>query len=343
MGAVTAAVIGGVVAMGSANKASKLAREGRDAMTNAANSAAARLDAVKLPSIEDQRIILQTPELMGEYSPEQLQAMELNVSSMEGVGADQSTISKQEDALSKMSEIAEGGMSEGDKAAMREINRDVNQNAKARQRSILNDMAQRGALDSGMQLAAQLKGEQMSMDQASSSSDRAIKDAQARALQAISQQGDMASRLRGQQVNEQTDIARAQDAIKQFNLSNRQRVSDTNVGERNKAQGINLAMRQAQEEARVNARNTEETHNKGLLQTQFQNEYLKAGGVGNAQMAAGSAAQQASADAAARQAGIGGAVANVVGAIGGNFQSQSDATAQHARDVELAKIKAGQY
>jgi hypothetical protein len=56
---------------------------------------------------------------------------------------------------------------------MREINRDVNQQSRARQKSILNEMAQRGVLGSGMELAAQLKGEQADTSRAAEASDRA--------------------------------------------------------------------------------------------------------------------------------------------------------------------------
>jgi hypothetical protein len=280
-------------------------------------------DQLKLPSIEEQQIILQNPDLMGEYTPEQIQAMELNVSAMEGIRPDEQAVSEQRKALESISEVAEGGLTEADKAAARQVNREVSQQAQARQKAILNAMASRGTLGSGMELAAQLQGEQQSIDQASRAGDALTQQAQARALQAIGQQGSLAGQMRQQQYGEQSDLARARDAINQFNLQNRQRVSEANIGNRNQAQMTNLQARQALENQRAQLANQQQMYNKGLIQQDYQNRVGKLQGVTGANTQAAQANANIDMLRAQQTAGMFGSLTNMFGGLAAN-QQQND-------------------
>jgi len=322
MGLLTAAIIGGVASIGSSAIAGSTAKKGQQAAQDAADKAAAAFEGIEIPTIEEQKIILQSPELMGKYTPEQIEAMQMGVSAMEDVAARPETITEQQEALKQMSEIAEGGLTEADKAGMRQIQREVGQSDVARRRTLLNEMAQRGVLGSGMELAAQLEGQQQSASQAAEASDRAIQQAQARSLQALSQKGDIASRLRGQEFGEQSDIARAKDVINQFNLQNRQRAAEMNVTESNRAQMINLAASQAQEDTRVQAQNEMERYNQALRQQQYQNELQRASGLSSQYQVQGQTAQAAANVQAQQQAGIGSAITNIAGAIGAQQPAQ---------------------
>lgn len=333
MGAVTAAIVGGA-ALGSTLLASQASRQGAEAQRRAAEAAAAAFAGVPIPTVEEQKIILQTPELMGQYTPEQLQAMELGVSAMEGVKADQGAIDAQKQALEGISEVAEGGYSEADKATAREVQRTVSQDAQARQKAILNSMAQRGVLGSGMELAAQLQSQQQSADQMSRAGDNLTQQAQARALAALGQQGSLAGQLRQQSFGEQSDVARARDAINQFNTQNRQSVTNQNVGNRNQAQLTNLQNRQAIENQRAGLANEQERYNKGLIQQQFDNRTGRVRDTNAANMAAANArAQQSQADAAMYQ-GIGSAIGTAAGGIGSYYGKQQD----HKNALELAQV-----
>lgn len=313
MGVTTALAIGGVAGIGSGLMARDEMRAGRRDANRLAAMGAQAFANVEVPSIEEQKIILQSPDLMGQYTPEQLQFMELNTSSMENVQADPMAVEQQRQALQQMSEIAEGGLTDADLAAKRQIERGVGQQAVARRKAILNEMAQRGTLGSGMELAAQLQGEQQAVNQAAEASDRAIQQAQARSLQALAQKGNMASNLRQQSFGEEADRARARDAIAQFNLQNRQRVADTNIQERNRAQQINLAARQAQEDARVAARNQMEQYNKALRQQQFANQMQQASGLAGQYQAQAQNVMAGAKESAGSTAGIGSAIAGLAG------------------------------
>lgn len=253
---------------------------------------------IKIPSIEEQSIILQSPDLMGEFTPEQVEAMQMNQSAMEQVKADPSLVAKQNEALEGISEVAKGGYSEGDKATAREVQRTVSQDAQARQKAILNSMANRGVLGSGMELAAQLQSNQQAAEQMSRGGEGLTQQAQSRALAALGQQGALAGQIRSQDVGEQSDVAKARDSINQFNVQNQQNVNNQNVGNRNQAQLQNLQQRQERENQRAQIANQQQMHNKGLVQQGFQNKIQQAGGtaqINQIQAQADSAAQAANA------------------------------------------------
>lgn len=263
MGAFTvmaaAAVVGGALAANEGNKA-------RGAAGTAARDRTALYDQLRqeMPGISDLELDLLVPQLVGEYDPESIQKETLGPSAMENVSADPNLKIEQLKALAGISEVAEGGLSEADMAASRGIQREVNQNNQARQEKILMDMAQRGVLGSGGELAARLNSNQMASDQQSAASDNLIQQAQARSLQALSQQGNMAGNMRTQDVGEQSNVAQARDAISQFNTQNSQNVGAQNVGNRNIAQQQNLANKQAISNAGVDIKNTQQQYNKNL-------------------------------------------------------------------------------
>lgn len=328
MGAVTAAV----VVAGGTYLASREAKKGAQAQADAAQASLNAFKGVKVPSIEEQQIILQNPDLMGQYTPEQQQAMSLNVSAMQDVKADQGTVDAQNDALKGISEVADGGFTEGDKAASREVQRSVSNDAQARQKAILNSMASRGTLGSGMELAAQLQSAQQASQQMSSAGDNLTNQAQARALQALGQQGSLASSMRGQQFSEGSQKAQAADAINRFNTENQQNIMNSNVNERNRAQGINLAQKQMMENQRAQNANDTQMHNKALIQTQYANRRGQAQDIAgaNAQLGAAKAAQ------ANQQAQMYAGIAQGIGTGAMGMYNSNQASANQAKAAQDA-------
>lgn len=315
MGAATAAAIAGGATIGSALIGANQAKKGREAAMNAANQAAAQFANVDLPDVEKMKLALQNPELIGEYAPLLEQYLNLQPSAMENISVDQALKDEQMKALLGLSDIAEGGLTEGDKAAARDIQREVNQNAEARRQAILQNMAQRGTLGSGMELAAQLSSAQQAADQQSRAGDVLAQQAQARALQALQQSGALAGQVRGQEFGEQAQVAQAKDAINQWNTANQQNVAARNVAAQNQAQQQNLANRQALEAQRAQTANQQQIHNKGLLQQQFQNEMQRASGLAGAYQTQGQVAQAGANAQAQMIGGIGSGIGNIAGAF----------------------------
>jgi len=328
--AVAVSAVSGMMANGAAQSAA-------NAKKRAAEAAAKAFANIKIPTIEEQKIILQNPELVGQYTPEQVEAMQLGVSAMENVSADQSTKDAQSDALEGISEIAEGGYSKSDKATSREINREINQSAQARQKAILNAMASRGVLGSGMELAAQLQGEQQSIDQASKAGDNLTSQVQARALQALGKQGDLAGQMRGQQFGEQSDIARARDQINEFNLRNRQGTMNSNVAERNRAQQANLAAKQAIEDGRAANANKQNMYNTSLIRQRYQDEMQHTGAQHGMNIQAADAAAQGHLANAAMYQGLGSSAAGAFMGYGNMQNANEQADKDRANSLEVAK------
>lgn len=306
-------LVGGATTIGSGLMGADQAKQGQRAAKEAAMRALAEYAGISIPTIAEQSLILQNPDLVGLYNPDQEQLFNLANSSMEGISTDPLLEQQQMQSLGLLGEVAQGGLTEGDKAASRDIQREVGQNAEARRQAILQNMAQRGTLGSGMELAAQLQGQQQAADMQAKASDALQQQAQARALQAMTQSGNMAGQIRSQQFGEKSDVARAQDAIKQFNTANQQNVSSRNTQEQNRAQQSNLAAKQAQENARAQLANQQQQYNKQLLQQQFNNQMQLGQSRANAHMGVGSAAQAAANQNAQIIGGVGSGIANIAG------------------------------
>lgn len=315
MGVATAAVVVGAISAYGANQAANARAAGDASAEQAAQSNKDIWANTQVPSIEEQQVILQTPSLMGQYTPEQQQAMQLGASQMTGVKADQNTIDAQNQALAGIGQIAQGGYSDSDKATAREVQRQVSTDAQARQNSILNSMAQRGVLGSGEELAARLAGNQQSVNQMSSAGDTLTANAQARALQALGQQGTLGSSINAQQFNQRSQVAQAQDRINQFNTQNQQNVNNTNVANNNYGQQYNLQQKQAIENQRAANANTQQLHNTGLYQTQFNNDIQKNNGLTGANVALGKAEQNTANNQAQADAGYASAATGAVGTL----------------------------
>lgn len=286
------------------------------------------LDKLQIPDIEKQKLALEIPQLVGLQQAEQL-----GDTALADIAPDAQSEEAQRSALTQLKELSEKGFSEEDRAAMRQMQRQVGAEEKARQQSILSDMAQRGVSGGGQELAARLASSQASASRAAEGADRlAIQQAQARRA-ALSQLGQQAGAFRGQQFQEQSSAAKARDAINQFNAM-----------QRAQAQQANLAQRQAIENQRAATLNQQQAANKGLIQQQYQNQLQKATGMqsamGNVAQAYG---QQAQAQAQAAQAEAAGTRGLLLGAAtaGASYMTPTAATAATAATAVPKKLQNG--
>jgi hypothetical protein len=257
---------------------SKGAREAREQ----SQQALGLYNNLNVPTAEEQALYLNIANLVGEYNPNSQQAENLGPSASQNVYADQQTIDTQKAVLQKMLDASNnGGLSDADEAAYRMMQRKVSNADTSRQKAIINNMAQRGTAGSGAELAARLQGSQEASDQAANASDNILAEGRSRALQALSQTGSMAQNLRSQDFGEQSDRARAADAINKFNTQNRQDVSNANVNAQNEAQMANLQNKQSIENARVATLNAQQQHNTGLKRQVFNDRLNLAGAKSN--------------------------------------------------------------
>jgi hypothetical protein len=241
----------------------------------------ARLEAIGIPTIEAQRIALESPELVG-----LLEAESLGPSRFEDVQMDPRLQAAQLSALEGISGVAETGLGAEDRLALEEIKRQAAGQAQAQRATTLQQMEERGMGDSGASLIAQLSSGQQAADTAAMQGMRQAAQAQQARMAALGQQANMASGMQQQQLGLAGQKASAADAIAQFNTQQRMGV-----------QSQNLAARQNVANQGTATRNQQEMYNRGLVQQQFQNEMARATGVTGAQsnLAANMQAQAAAA------------------------------------------------
>lgn len=266
LGDVLSGILGGSAGKDDMKEGLKLSREAADLLKN-----------VYVPTVEEQKILLENPELV-----ELLKAEQLANSEMEGVNVDPRLKNAQMKALEQLSGLSETGLGAEDKAAFNNLRRQIANESQAQTQSVLQNAAAQGTLNSGTSLMAQLNAGQQSANRGAEQADRLAANAAAARREALAQYGNMATHMGQNDFNNKSSVAQAQDAISRFNTQNRQDVNQYNIGNK-----------QALEYQRANNANQQEMHNKGLIQNKFQNDMSKTTGqVGATQNLANQYSQQ---------------------------------------------------
>lgn len=274
----------------------------------------ARLAGIDIPSIQDQELNLLLQQSQGTYTPEMEAALNLSPSAMENLNVDPRLRQEQMVALEQYAQVAKSGMTPADEAMMEMVRRNAAGEAQAKQGQILQEMQARGQGGSGAELIARLQSNESGADRLQQAQLQEAVAKQNARMAALSQQANLASGIRNQDYGQQTDLARARDAISQFNLQNQQNVGQRNVANRNQAQQQNLQNAQAIANQNVALQNQQQMHNKGLLQQQFQNQVTKATGQNQA-------GQQLASMYGNQAANTAGGMATIGQGIGSGFQA----------------------
>lgn len=253
---------------------------GKDAAANdSINNALAQYSNIRVPTVEEQQLLLEELRQQGKLTPELEQAIMLQGSEMGNVSTDPRLKQAQLDSLLKLQEVANNdGMSAQDQSRLSQIQSQLRQQEQGSRQAIMQNMAQRGMSGSGFELAANLSNQQGSADRASAEGLEVKAQAEKRALEAIMNSGQLGGQIRNQDFTEKSAVAQAQDQINKFNTMNRQDVSNRNVNRNNEAQQTNLKEAQRVADTNVATRNTQQQYNKELLQNQFDNRLKLANG-----------------------------------------------------------------
>jgi hypothetical protein len=224
----------------------------------------ARLEAIGIPTVEAQKIALETPELVG-----MLDAESLGPSRFEEISMDPRLQAAQMSALEDMTGIAEAG---GLDAQTRLNLEEGLARAAGAEQARLQQLKEDPTLGQGQRLALQSQAVQGTGQSARNVALQSAAQAQQARMSALGQQANLASGMQQQQLGLAGQKASAADAINQFNTQQRMGV-----------QSQNLAAKQAIANQQAATRNQQEMYNKGLIQQQFQNQVAKATGVSGAQ------------------------------------------------------------
>ena len=263
-----------------------------------------RLENISLPELEE--FILQSPELVGLLNAEQMEDSEFSK-----IQEDPRLREAQMQALSQLEKIGEVGLTPEERAQRSEMLRQGAAQEQARQQQILQGMAQRGALDSGSSLLAQLQSSAAQGADARRQSEQMAADVAGRRRQALMQAGNAAGNMSQQQFARQAQQASAQDRIAQFNAAQR---ADVNR--------MNLAARQGIENQRTGIANQQAQIANMIAQQRYQNELSRATGQGQVTNAMSTLTANQAQRPGALQAGLAGAASGAltgasIGAAGG--------------------------
>jgi hypothetical protein len=261
----------------------------------------ARLDAVKDPELK--KILLENPELVGQLSAEQL-----GESAMGDINLDPRLGEARMTALQGLMERGDEGLTAQDKMQYEQLLGGVDAQEKARQATIQSQMAQRGALDSGAQLASQLSSSQGSANNARMQAMQMAADSASQRMNAQAQAGQMAGQMQSQDFGRQAQQAGARDAIAKFNAANRQDVSRQNLQARQSLEDMRAGNVNRQQE--LEHKRQKDMFDAGMRKATGQNAVTATGSAQQAQTA-----NQAGAGQAQMYSGMGSAIGKL-GSIG---------------------------
>lgn len=275
--------------------------------------------AIQIPDPEELKVALDQFVQQGVLAPQLQQAIKQDPSAFEDIVGDTSYKAAQNRALGELENIGyEGGMRLQDKAALQDAMMEGQVADRSNRDAIASEMARRGLGGSGFEVASRLQSQQSGADRDSQNALKIAAQAQDRALSSIMGAGDMATKYRGQDFDEQAKKASAADQIAAFNTANMRDVNAANVGMQNRASEMNLAAKQDIANQNTQLKNQQQMYNKNLQQQNYENQLKRTAG----------ATQQYGAQAAtAMKAGenTGNAISNVGTGIGQVITSQNKA------------------
>lgn len=299
-------IIGSVASSGDRQKA-------EDARTAALQA----LVQTGIPSYQAEQIVMQNPQLVGQYQTQQEGAENLGNTQMANIHTDPRLALAQSQALDQMAKLGQTAFTPEEQAQMNQMQRQTSGAAQARNASILQNMQQRGVGGSGMELAAKLASNQGADQQQAQASENMSAQAHARALQAMQGAGQMGGQMQAQQFGQQSQQAQAADAIARFNAMNRQNVDTRNTAATNQQNLRQADLAQQMENQRASNANYQNQYNSKLLQQQYEDTMQRAGALNNAYNSnAAGYAQQAQAT-AQQWANMGGGAGQAAGMMGG--------------------------
>lgn len=183
---------------------------------------------------------------------EEVIAQELGPSAYENIDVDPMYKDAQTRALNSFLEMEQaGGLTLADQAAQNKVMNKVARQESAGRAAITNDMAARGTLGGGAELAMKLKNQQDGASRANEVGMDTAANAQRRYFDSILARGNMAGNMRDQEFGEKSRAAEAADRIAQYNADMRYRANVQRNADR--AREFDQKMRRADARSGVRA------------------------------------------------------------------------------------------
>jgi len=260
--------IGAIGQIGASIIGNSKAGEERERAAAAMQAAMDEIRATGVPPNQALPLVLAKFEQAGILNPEMEQNITQQFSRMAGVQTDPQLRQAQMQALNFLQQRGQVGFGPEERAAFNQVQREVARAEEAKRQQILQGMRSRGMGGSGAELATQLGAGQAAAEQAAMQGDRLAAAAAANALAAMTQSGTLSAQVRGQDFDEASARARAEDEMSRFNIQSQQNIQQRNIAARNLAQQYNLTNAQ-----QIAAANTAQANQELLRQQQAERQY----------------------------------------------------------------------
>lgn len=281
------------------------------------------LDLV-IPDPEEQKLALKEFVLTGTLTPAFEKAIKQNPSAFEKVVQDADLRQSRLRSLRSLESIGTGEGTFEDKAAQAKAGIDSAAQARGNQKAIMGNLASRGQLGSGLELAARMDQAQADADAAANTSLNLEAQRKANALRAIQGAGDLAGDIADDDYKVASDAARAKDTISAFNTQNLRDVNAANTRAVNDARRFNLENSQDVSNRNTAQSNFEQQYNKELKQKEFENKAKRAAGVADQYGGAASQASEMGKSAAEYWGNIAGTIPKVFSAASAKKKKKDD-------------------
>jgi hypothetical protein len=291
---------------------------------NAAYLAAAQeIQAVGAPPNMAAQIVLNKFSQAGLYTPALQQAIAQTMPA--NVTTNPSLQNAQMAALTQMQQVAGGGMNPQQLAALTQGQQAGAQAQQAQQQQIMQNMQARQMGGSGAEFAQRLMAAQGGANMASNAGIQAAGNASANALNAMSQGGNLANQIQGQQFSQNMQNAQLQNATQKFNIQNALGTQAANVQAQNYGNLYNLGTQQQLANLNTQTANADLYRQLQGQQQTWQDQMQQATALANAKMGQGNAYQNIANQTAGTFQGVGSGLGNAVSAYG-NAANQANNT-----------------
>lgn len=297
-------IIGSIASSGDREKAAQAYAE-----------AMAEIEAIGADTSLQQEIILEKMKLAGVYSPQLEETIRMGVSEAAQLQEDPTGRQAQLKALSQLSGLSETGLGPQERAAFNEMAEQSAQLQRSRDEAILQNMAQKGQAGSGAELAMRIAGSQSAANQEQAAADRMAASAADRALNALSQYGNLGGTVRSADYTAAQNRATAADELNRFNVQNQREVQTRNVAAQNLAQAKNLDAQQAVMDENVRLANAQKSANLARQRQQYVDKATQAERVAGAKLGQSEQSNKAADRTAQAWQGAGSAIGAGIGEI----------------------------
>jgi len=260
-----ASILGGVIG--------NIASEGdRNAAARAQKKALAEIEKLGAGPDLAKQIYLREFKSAGVLTPEIEKAVDQGVSKVAQIQEDPRFKKAQMEALAGIQQRGRTGFTAEERAQLSQERAAAERSAEAKRQQILSGLRARGALDSGAGVAAQLQSADELAAQQQAAAERGSASASQRALQAMTQGGELAGRVRGQEFDIERTKAGSEDEFQRFNIQNRMMQEQRRVAQENEARQYNLSQQQRLMNANIEQQNAELQRQRQAQQDMFNNQ-----------------------------------------------------------------------